>query len=88
MSAILSNDPDEHMLIYSFYSDHKKISEPDMEYHHGMGKLTYDKDQGSLSGTYFTSPERGFYGEIKLKKINSDLNYLVHDSKIMDQNKN
>lgn len=68
MAAILPDEPDGRMLIYSFVNDHKKVSKPDMEYHRGMGKLTFREEAQSLSGTYFTSPERGYHGEIYLKK--------------------
>lgn len=68
MAAILPDELNGPMLIYSFYSDHKKVSKPDMEYHRGMGKLTLDEESQTLSGTYFTSPERGYYGEIELQE--------------------
>ncbi|MGM0587276.1 MAG: hypothetical protein ACQETE_02570 [Bacteroidota bacterium] len=66
MAAILPNEIDGPRLIYSYYSDHKKVSKPDMEYHRGMGKLTLNLSESKLYGTYFASPERGYYGEIQL----------------------
>tara|TARA_R100001143_G_C3361001_1_gene135704 strand:- start:10374 stop:10979 length:606 start_codon:yes stop_codon:yes gene_type:complete len=68
MAALIPDAPDGPMLIYSFHNDHKKISKPEMQYHRGMSSLIYNEKEASLNGTYFTSPERGYHGEIFLKK--------------------
>lgn len=67
MAAIVPDAPDGPVLIYSFHSDHKKISEPEMQYHRGMSCLIFDSEEETLTGTYFTSPERGHHGEIFLE---------------------
>ena len=69
MAAIVKDEPDGPMLIFSFLNDYKKISEPEMQYHRGMTNLIYSEEDAILSGTYFTSPERGHHGEIYLEKL-------------------
>ncbi|WP_340106836.1 Cap15 family cyclic dinucleotide receptor domain-containing protein [Rhodohalobacter sp. 8-1] len=69
MTAIITGGLDGPMLIHSFHNDQKKISEPDMQYHIGMSSLIFSEKDETLSGTYFTSPERGHHGEIYLEKI-------------------
>jgi len=71
MATIIPDAPDGPVLIYSFHNDYKKISEPEMQYHRGMSSLIYNEEKETLSGTYFTSPERGFHGEITLEKLPS-----------------
>lgn len=68
MAALIPEAPDGPMLIYAFHNDYKKISEPEMQYHRGLSSLIYNEIEDSLNGTYFTSPERGYHGEIYLEQ--------------------
>lgn len=68
MAAISTDEPDGPLLIYEFLNDHRKVSDPNLTIHRGTARLTYNESNKSLIGTYYTSPERGNYGEIKAYK--------------------
>ncbi len=66
MATILIDEPDGPLLIYEFLNDHRKVSDPDLTIHRGLTRLTFNKKDKSLIGTYYTSPERKNFGEIKV----------------------
>lgn len=68
MAAIVTDEPDGPLLVYEFINDHRKVSDAGLTIHRGLTRLTYNEDDKSLTGTYYTSPERGNYGEIRVYK--------------------
>lgn len=72
MATLIVGEPDGDMLIYEFINDHKKISDSNLNIHRGVTRLSYNKDDKTLKGTYYTSPERRNYGQISTIKKDKD----------------
>jgi len=68
MAAIVTDEPDGPLLTYEFINDHRKVSDPGLTIHRGLTRLTFNAAEKSLTGIYYTSPERGNHGEIRVVK--------------------
>lgn len=72
MATILVDEPDGPLLIYEFINDHRKLADPNLTIHRGLTRLTFAKREQSLIGVYYTSPERSYFGKIKvIRKTNT-----------------
>lgn len=68
MASILVDEPDGPLLIYEFINDHRRVADPNLTIHRGTTRLTFNKQDKTLIGTYYTSPERQNYGQINVKE--------------------
>lgn len=68
MATLLVDEPDGPLLIYEFINDHRKVADPNLTIHRGTTRLTYNENEKTLNGTYYTSPERKNYGQISVKR--------------------
>ena len=68
MAALIVDEPDGPLLIYEFINDHRKVADPNLTIHRGLTRLTLNKEEKTLTGIYYTSPERKNYGEIRVTK--------------------
>ena len=67
MASIIVNEPDGPLLIYEFINDLRKVADPALTIHRGTTRLTFNENNKTLIGTYYTSPERKNYGQIIVK---------------------
>jgi hypothetical protein len=67
MASIFVDEPDGPLLIYEFINDHRKVADSNLTIHRGTTRLTFDQENKTLIGTYYTSPERRNYGQISVK---------------------
>lgn len=68
MASIIVDEPDGPLLIYEFINDHRKVADQNLTIHRGTTRLTFNENDKTLIGTYYTSPERKNYGQINVKK--------------------
>lgn len=68
MASILTDEPDGPLLIYEFINDHRRVADPNLTIHRGTTRLTFNENDKTLIGTYYTSPERKNYGQINVKQ--------------------
>lgn len=68
MAAILVDEPDGPLLIYEFLNDYRRVADPNLTIHRGLTRLTFNEKEKTLTGIYYTSPERINYGEIRVKR--------------------
>lgn len=64
-ATFLLNDGQDPTLIYNYENDGDELGDLD---HIGTTVLDYDRNEDALEGTYYTGPERGNYGLIKIQR--------------------
>ncbi len=67
MASITVDEPDGPLLIFEYINDLRKVADPALTIHRGTTRLTFNENNKTLIGTYYTSPERKNYGQINVK---------------------
>jgi hypothetical protein len=66
IAAIHIDDPDGPALVYEYRNEPSSLAVETMHVHRGITHLTFDKDDDSLSGDYYTGRDRQTHGGIRV----------------------
>ncbi|MCA9735615.1 MAG: hypothetical protein H6696_10415 [Deferribacteres bacterium] len=55
-------------MILEFINDHRKVADPNLTIHRCTTRLTFNENDKTLIGPYYTSPERKNYGQINVNR--------------------
>jgi len=69
IASILLDEDENPILLYEYINLNTSTLKTNLTIHCGLTRLRFIKSDKSLTGDYFTSPERKNYGEIKVKKV-------------------
>ncbi|MFC6769892.1 hypothetical protein [Natrinema soli] len=68
-ATIHVNDGSDPTLSYTYENDPDYAAEDNLEYHFGTTTVTYDKEEETLDGYYYTGKRRANYGKLKLERV-------------------
>jgi len=69
IASILIDEEENPIILYEYINININTIKSALPMHRGLTRLNFNKNEKTLIGDYFTSPERKNYGKINVKKI-------------------
>lgn len=69
IASILIDEEENPILLYEYININTNTIKSALPMHRGLTRLNFNKNEKTLIGDYFTSPERKNYGKINVKQI-------------------